>query len=135
VTRIPLTRKLPTEAQEQEVVIKWSQYAGISAYLIHIPNGGSRNYLEACKLKRQGVKAGVSDLFFAYPKNNYHGLWLEIKRRKPLSSVLSKHQKEWIELMKNVGYKCDVAFGATEAISIISDYIGKSTNFTENYRG
>lgn len=54
-----------SEATEQERVINWATFYAKDFpeldLLHHIPNGGSRNQLEAANLKRQGVKAGVPD--------------------------------------------------------------------------
>ena len=53
-----------SEATEQERVINWAAFYAKDfpelALLHHIPNGGSRNKLEAANLKRQGVKSGGS---------------------------------------------------------------------------
>ena len=50
-----------SEATEQERVINWATFYAKDFpeldLLHHIPNGGSRNQLEAANLKRQGVKA------------------------------------------------------------------------------
>ena len=55
------------EAQEQENLFTMLAYAGRkypeAQLLFHVPNGGKRNAAEAAHLKRQGVKAGVPDLF------------------------------------------------------------------------
>lgn len=62
------SRKKPTphEANEQEALFRWTVFVRGRfpeiELLYHIPNGGSRNKLEAANLKRQGVKAGVPDL-------------------------------------------------------------------------
>ena len=58
MTRI--VRKLPTESQEQIMLVTWLVKKGIKFYAI--PNGGKRNYLEAAKFKREGVQPGVPDL-------------------------------------------------------------------------
>lgn len=61
-----LQNKKRSEATEQERVINWCVYNASEhpelKLIYHIPNGGSRNQLEAANLKRQGVKAGVPDL-------------------------------------------------------------------------
>ena len=67
-----------SEATEQEALITWcrifeNRYPELKM-IYHIPNGGSRNRLEAANLKRQGVKAGVPDLCLPVPKDGYHGL-------------------------------------------------------------
>lgn len=57
--RIQLTG---SEDEEQQKVIQWAQLMS-NAYpdlqmLYHVPNGGSRNRVEAAKLKRMGVRSG-----------------------------------------------------------------------------
>lgn len=58
-----------SEATEQERVMNWATFYAKDfpelELLHHIPNGGSRNQLEAANLKRQGVKAGGAGLMLA----------------------------------------------------------------------
>ena len=74
-----------SEAQHQANVIKWTQQPAIRrqwpelALLHHIPNGGTRDPIEAKHLKQQGVKSGVPDLFLPVPRGKYHGLYIEMK--------------------------------------------------------
>lgn len=81
-----------SEATEQERVINWATFYAKDFpeldLLHHIPNGGSRNQLEAANLKRQGVKAGVPDLCLPVARNGKHGLYVEMKweRTKPQTS-------------------------------------------------
>ena len=121
------------EDAEQEAVIQWSKLARIPGtslpigdYLLAIPNGGKRNLLEAVRLKRQGVLAGVSDLFLAYPSASIHGLWIEMKKQRRHYPSLSyaeraptPQQKDWIKRMESVGYMGKVCYGAGEAIGVI----------------
>ena len=71
------------EATEQERVINWATFYAKDFpeldLLYHVPNGGSRNQLEAANLKRQGVKAGVPDLVLPVPQQQFHGLYVEMK--------------------------------------------------------
>lgn len=72
-----------TETSHHIGLIHWAKTQPIlSDYLIHIPNGGYHHPREAKKLKKMGVKAGVSDLLLAYPNDYYHGLWIELKSPK-----------------------------------------------------
>lgn len=75
-----------SEATEQERVINWARFYAKDFpeldLLHHIPNGGSRNQLEAANLKRQGVKAGVPDLCLPVARNGKHGLYVEMKWQK-----------------------------------------------------
>lgn len=72
-----------SEDTEQINVVSWADW-NMKRYpelkwLFHVPNGGSRNRMEAVKFKQMGVKAGVSDLCLPYPKGIYHGLFIEMK--------------------------------------------------------
>lgn len=113
------------EADEQETVIAWAAW-GSGQYpelglIFHIPNGGSRNVKEAKNLKRQGVKAGVPDLFLPAAKHGYHGLWIEMKYGK---NRTTPKQDWWINHLKKQGYFVRVCYGADEAIKVICSYLG-----------
>lgn len=47
--------------------------------LFAVPNGGSRNKIEAKNMKCQGVKRGVADVILQIPKKGYASLCLEFK--------------------------------------------------------
>ena len=78
----------------QRQVIQWFrlQYPNYSKLLIAVPNGGSRNSLEAVELKRQGVQAGVADLLLLIPKGGFGCLGLELKNEKNKQTL---KQMEW----------------------------------------
>ena len=76
VARSKRAHKVPTEDQEQITLMSWAHHVKfgngrLSDYLIHIPNGGSRNVIEAAKFKKMGVKAGVPDLQLLVPVVSY----------------------------------------------------------------
>lgn len=86
VARSKRAHKVPTEDQEQITLMSWAHHVKfgngrLSDYLFHIPNGGSRNIIEASKLKKMGVKAGVPDLQLIVPNGLIHGLWIELKSK------------------------------------------------------
>lgn len=114
-----------SEAEEQRILFQWIEYSKEVhpelKYCYHIPNGGSRNRIEAHNLKLEGVKAGVPDICLPVPCGDYHGLYIELKRTK--GGVVSDAQKEWIEMLNDRGYLAVVANGANEAIKVISDYL------------
>lgn len=120
-----------SEAQEQSELIRWAnQCAELGIYpelkmLYAIPNGGSRNKLEAVNLKRQGVKAGVPDLCLAVPKGNYSGLYVEMKV-KP--NKTTPNQNIWLENLKHYGYATYICYSAAEAKKVIEDYIKQGDN-------
>lgn len=113
------------EATEQEALVSWCELFG-NRYpelklLYHVPNGGSRNSLEAANLKRQGVKAGVPDLCLPVPKRNYHGLYIEMKYGKNKTTAA---QEEWLEALGQQDYKTVVCYSAEEAREVIKEYLG-----------
>lgn len=93
----------------------------VTDYLFAIPNGGKRNKLEAVRLKKQGVKAGVSDMFLPIPFNDRCGLWMELKvgKGKP-----SGDQLDWIDRMVDIGYLAVVIWGWKSAAKAIDAYLG-----------
>lgn len=113
-----------SEATEQEALITWcgwkqSQHPELKL-LYHVPNGGSRNKLEAANLKRQGVKAGVPDLCLPVPRNGFHGLYIEMKYGR---NKTTKEQEEWLDGLDGQGYFTAVCYSAEEAERIISNYL------------
>lgn len=113
------------EDDHQQAVIEWAnaQPHNLGDYLIAIPNGGNRSAREGARLKKQGVKAGVSDLFLAFPTLEHSGLWVEMKAPGRPPSSVSKVQREWITRMNDIGYLAVVCFGMDEAIQAIKDYM------------
>lgn len=113
-----------SEATEQEIVINWCEYNSPRhpelKLIYHVPNGGSRNQLEAVNLKRQGVKAGVPDLNLPVALNGFHGLYIEMKFGK---NKTTEKQNWWLEQLEKQGYKTAVCYGADEAIDTIKEYL------------
>ncbi len=111
-----------TEHQEQVLLIKWFdlQYRG-RIVLFAIPNGGQRNLLVAKKMKAEGVRAGVPDLFLAVPNKDYAGLFIEMKKEK--GGVVSEYQKIMLSRLEQAGYKCTVCKGFEEAKAEIEEYL------------
>ena len=114
----------PNEAREQ---MTFFSYVNMKActddkykMIFAVANGGSRHKLEAINLKRQGVLAGVPDIFVDVPVGKYHGLRIELKVGK---NKATEKQKEMIERYNKMGYKAVVCYGADEAIKTLEDYL------------
>lgn len=112
------------EAAEQIKLFRWAEWA-VNQYpeldlLYHIPNGGSRNTIEAANLKRQGVRAGVPDLSLPVAHGGYHGLYIEMKfgDNKP-----TKKQWEWIEALREQGYAVSICWSYEAARDEIVKYL------------
>lgn len=115
-----MAHNVPTEDMEQRVVVEYCDALGVPVF--HIPNGGHRHKSVAVQMKRLGVKAGVPDLFVPLAKGDYHGLFIEMKRRDFTPSKLTDNQREWIYRLKRNGYAAFVCAGADNAIKCIDWY-------------
>lgn len=114
---------IPTEAQEQTALFQWAVYRRELELksMFAIPNGGSRNQIEARHLKEQGVKAGVPDIFLPCMRGGYGGLFIEMKRQK--GGRLSEAQKEMIDNLRCCGYRVEVCEGWEKARDVITEYM------------
>ena len=113
------------EDDHQMVLYRWAEMTVIdgirvSDYLIAIPNGGRRNAREGARLKKMGVKAGVSDLFLALPRGGFSGMWIELKAPKGRPQ---QNQLDWLDLMASAGYAAVMCHGWESARLSIVDYL------------
>jgi hypothetical protein len=74
------------------------------------------------KMKSEGFLPGVSDLVIFEPRGGYSCLFLEMKR--PDGGVVSENQLWFIREVEARGAIGFVAAGASEAIEILTDYLG-----------
>lgn len=116
----------PTEHEEQAALIQWwswySQWMGLQrCLLMAIPNGGRRTTVTGARLKAEGVRAGIPDLFLAVPTKDSHGLWLEMKRKR--GGFVTDFQREAMKALQAQGYICVVCRGFTEAQEAIVSYL------------
>lgn len=132
------------EYQQQIAVMGWMAECGLNnieyRMAFHIPNGGSRTKSEASRFKLEGVKAGVPDIFIPVPKGKFSGLFVEMKKysQRPKSEPfcpitnkgalggLSNEQKQWAVDLTYMGYKWVCAYGASEAIEEIYNYLNQT---------
>lgn len=106
-----------TERQEQICFIKYLEILKKQGKIITyfaVPNGGGRNVREAVNLKKEGVRAGVSDLCIILASNV---VFIEMKKEPKLLKnnklsyagiVTSEKQKEFLGDIN----KSDVCYGA-----------------------
>lgn len=108
--------KSPSESDEQIGFLLWfeSNFSGVRIF--HIPNGGHRAISVAKKMKAEGVKPGVPDLYVPAWR-----LWVEMKRRT--SGRLSADQKEWAEYLEGIGDKVIVGKGAEDASRQVLEFL------------
>lgn len=113
-----------TEADEQKALMQWAKWQEKKypelKLLYHCPNGGTRNKMEAANLKRQGVKAGVPDLFLPVARNGKYGMFIEMKVGR---NKCTDNQKKWIRNLLEQGYEVKVCYSCEEAIQVIKKYL------------
>lgn len=119
------TLPVPTEAQEQTTLFEWARlqrgrYPELDL-LFHVPNGGSRNRVEAARLQAQGVKSGIPDLCLPVPRGRFHGLYIELKRRR--GGRIEPEQTAWLEELMKQGYSVAICRGWEAAAEIILKYL------------
>ena len=88
------------ENQLQQIIVIWfkNEYQMHGKVLVFsIPNGGSRNLLEAKKLKQTGAMAGVSDLIVLLHSKC---LFIELKAEKGIQSEVQKIFEERVKNLK-----------------------------------
>jgi hypothetical protein len=91
----------------------------IGAFWFHCPNGGSRNAIEASKLKGMGVKAGIPDCLVLDQRKGYSGLAIELKvgYNKPSEQQLSIFDK-----LISANWLVVVSWSLDEVITMIDYY-------------
>lgn len=118
-TRMRPELRTPKESDEQTRFVVWLKKKGVR--VVASANGGSRHFLEACRMKNMGVSPGFPDIQIPYPCGDYHGLFIEMKRLK--GGRTSTEQQDWIVFLRGQGYRAEVAHGCEEAIEIYETYM------------
>lgn len=117
---------VPTEAQEQMTLFHGLKCKAENIpklkLLYHVPNGGSRHKAEAGRLRAEGVKAGVPDLCLPVARGGFHGLYIELKRRR--GGRASDLQITWMEELMRQGYCVALCEGWERAADTIMQYLG-----------
>lgn len=109
-----------SEHDEQVLLFEWAKTQPELEWLFAIPNGGYRHKAVAIKMKREGVRAGVWDIFLPIPRGEAHGLFIEMKYG---SNTLTQFQKDFGEFAKAQGYKAKVAYNFEQARDYIQEYL------------
>jgi hypothetical protein len=116
------------ESDEQSAFFDWLDIdpamRKVSQVSMAIPNARRSSWFMGKKRKREGVRAGVPDVFIAWPHGKYHGLFIEhkVKDEKP-----SKVQIKRMGFFTEVGYHCVVSYSADESIEAVKKYIGEQS--------
>lgn len=137
----PRRKPVDYEGQEQAVLIRWlygerqrgTAVGELWPVTYHVPNGGQRNKATAAAMKRQGVRAGVSDLSAMSARGGWYGIFLEFKATPPHHAPLAESQREWLALAESEGYCAVLARGLLEAKAVLLEYA--SWQSTDDHAG
>lgn len=118
------------EHTTQVAVVRWCDHVGRYhpgvGCCLAIPNGGQRDVRVAVRLRAEGVRPGVPDLFWPVARGQYHGLWIELKSS---TGRVSAAQKAWIDQLQANGYRVEVCRTFEEAIRVVSEYFSIDTRW------
>ena len=107
-----------SEDAEQEAVVEYCDLLHIP--IVHIPNEGKRSLSYAARMKRMGLKKGISDLCLPIARGIYHGLYIELKS---LDGRLTKEQNEFLAAVREQGYCGFACYGGVSAVKVIEQYL------------
>ena len=112
------------ESNIQQAFIQWCElhkhkYPELG-FMHHSPNGGRRSAKEGARFKREGVKAGFPDLLLAVARNEFHGLFIEVKTKK---GRLTASQEKWKKFLIKEGYSHNICRTIDECINITKRYL------------
>lgn len=127
--------RIPTESEEQQSLMRYVR-AELCRYpelnmLFHVPNEGERRISTGGRMKNEGLRRGVPDLFLDVARCGYHGLRIELKRIR--YSRRLPEQKEWILRLNSYGYAAAFCYGWTEAWELIHAYLTGEDKVIKSY--
>lgn len=99
-----------------------------------VPNGGERDAIVAGRMKAEGVRAGVWDVYVPIPIGRWHGMWIEFKkptRRKEAHGGLSDKQVEFGLAMHGMGYHTALCYTWGEARAALVLYLTGGAGYVE----
>lgn len=118
------------EDDNQKALFDWAAHIPDLRWMHCIPNGAFlagdklKRAKQMSRLKKQGLKPGVWDIFLPVARNGHHGLYIEMKAGK---NKLTDNQAEFGGFAHEQGYLTHICYTWLEAKEVICDYmeIGK----------
>lgn len=113
------------ESEQQIALFQWATMMERRfpelGMMFHIPNGGARHIRVAQRLKAEGVKPGVPDIFLPVARKKSHGFFIEMKSA---AGVVGHEQNRWLKFLELQGFYTDVCYSWIEAAQKICRYLG-----------
>lgn len=118
--------------------VRWFRLQYPREVIYHVPNerntkrkiAGDRWVTtgEGAKLKKMGVKKGVSDLVIPAPSEIYHGFYVELKSEtwksgRKVKKYPTPQQREFLAAMHEYGYAVAVVWNVDEFMAYTSRYM------------
>lgn len=117
-----------SEDKMQQQIVEWFnnnyclKHHDPQCLIFSVPNGGTRNKIEAIKLKLTGMKSGVSDLIVVLPNKI---LFVELKTA---TGIQSEKQKDFQKAIINLGFEYWLIRSLDEFKQKIKDYERNNAN-------
>lgn len=116
----------PSEDAIQIAIMEWLALqpykdGKLVDFFHHSPNGGVSSFRQKAKFKKMGTLNGFPDLQCFIARGGYHGLFIELKRKK--GGVVSADQKRVLAMLNNEGYQAVVCRGLDSAVEAIEEYM------------
>lgn len=131
--------KAGTEAAHQTALFAWAalnttQWPELR-WMHHIPNGGTRGSdarsagIAGARLKAQGVRPGIPDIFLPVKRGQWSGLYIEMKKpslrpkREGSTGGLTEEQREFRVFAEQQGFGWVVCYDWGAAASVVTQYL------------
>jgi len=125
-----------SESSQQKALFLWvaqnvSKYPQL-AYIFAVPNGFFATIAQKGKMKAEGLRSGVPDIFlpyaiqYDYEAARYHGCFIEMKiekYRNRKNGGCSEEQIDFINYAASSGYYCKVCYNWMEARDTLITYL------------
>lgn len=131
-----------SEHNHQQALFQWIALFGVKIdplmqWVHAVPNGSKligigtvAGKREGAKMKAEGLKPGVPDIFWPAPREQVrrgvlHGLWIEMKkpgRETEKQGGLSDEQVRWLTNLSIARYGTAVAYGWIDAAWVLATY-------------
>lgn len=103
----------------QIACIYWFKLQYPNKLIASVPNGGSRNIIEAARMKREGTLSGLPDIVILEPCGMFNACFIELKAPK------GKHSANQIEVMGKLlarGYSVNTCYSFDDFKKVVEKY-------------
>lgn len=131
---LKLKRRHPSrdlEHQEQVALFDWARRHEHETpelqLLFAVPNftgAGRWRAKHGWRLKAEGRKPGVPDVWLPVARGGFHGLVVEMKSGKNKPTL---EQRAWLERLAQEGFRAVIAYSAADAQAAITQYLTLTT--------